>query len=316
MGEARGELASGSRAPPGRHPGALTALPRNLDASTGRAVSSRLGAGSVIEWVPTVAPLPFRSRLDGRERLFFSRLFGLAFWGGRLWGSRERCARANPRDNPESDAVGFAPFSDEGAGSVAEVTQLVRWGGLSWKPDWLGGGGTWEKKSLEPRPASPAPPRAGRRPRRRSRRRRSLAQRETRHGLSPDAPRDTAQPGRWQPCGPSTPRRSPGHRQAHAGDRHAQPCSVAAGRPRPIGHRRPPRSSLRRGAEPTDAVPAAIGEQSEVLPPRRLLNLKDMGRGSRRRETQSESTWKTEREMPQPPPVLPPESFPFRTPQR
>lgn len=55
LGEARGALASGSRAPPGRHPGALTALPRNLDASTGRAVSSRLGAGSVIEWVPTVA---------------------------------------------------------------------------------------------------------------------------------------------------------------------------------------------------------------------------------------------------------------------
>lgn len=178
-------------------------------------------------------------------------------------------------------------------------------------------GGRGGKKSLEPRPASPAPPRAGRRPRRRSRRRRSLAQRETRHALSPDAPRDTAQPGRWQPCGPIDTSQEP---RAPRGTRRRPPRraarSVAAARPRPIGHRRPPRSSLRRGAEPTDAVPAAIGEQSEVLPPRRLLNLKDMGRGSRRRETQSESTWKTEREMPQPPPVLPPESFPFRTPQR
>lgn len=45
LGEARGELASGSRAPPGRHPGALTALPRNRDASTGRAVSSSARRG-------------------------------------------------------------------------------------------------------------------------------------------------------------------------------------------------------------------------------------------------------------------------------
>lgn len=203
--------------------------------------------GSVIEWVPTVAPLPFRSRLDGRERLFFSRLFGLAFWGGRLWGSRERCARANPHDNPESDAVGFAPFSDEGAGSVTEVTQLVRWGGLSWKPDWLGGGGTWEKKSLEPRPASPAPPRAGRRPRRRSRRRRSLAQRETRHALSPDAPRDTAQPGRWQPCGPIDTSQEP---RAPRGTR-----------------RRPPRPAALRGCRP--APPHRAQAPASLFPPPR-----------------------------------------------
>lgn len=154
-----GQSGPSGAAPRGAHRSA--AKPRCLHGEGGELLGSARGPSS--SGSPRSPPCRFAPDWTAGNVCFSHGSSDLRFGAGGC-GAHANAVRGNPRDNPESDAVGFAPFSDEGAGSVAEVTQLVRWGALSWKPDWLGGGGTWEKKSLEPRPASPAPPRAGRRP--------------------------------------------------------------------------------------------------------------------------------------------------------